>query len=72
MTLEQIIANERENRHEEGSYGIKACKESIAFQVEFFHRSLYDLLGEYVKRANDDGFFNKTMVLACWEMINEG
>ena len=70
-TLEEIIAREMEVRHEGGSFGIKACKESIEMSVKYDKKSLYELLGEYVERANTDVFFNKAMVLACWELINE-
>ena len=70
-TLEEIIAREKETRTESGSFGIDACKESIKDSVELFHKSLYELLGEYYERANTDTFFNKAMVLACWELINE-
>lgn len=70
MTLEQIIEREQSKRTEGGSFGITACKESIQFYLE--HGStLEQLLDEYVKRANEDVFFNKAMVLACWEMIEE-
>lgn len=70
-TLEEIIAREKEIRSEGGTFGIEACKESIKSSVELFHKSLYELLGEYYERANTDAFFNKAMVLACWELINE-
>ena len=71
MTLEQIIKSEKKNRREEGMFGIKACKESIEWDVKYSKKSLYMLLEEYVTRANEDVFFNKGMVLACWELINE-
>ena len=70
-TLEQIIEEEKKHRHEEGQFGIKACKESIKFSIDVMGQNLYGLLGEFVERANSDIFFNKAMVLACWEMINE-
>lgn len=70
-TLEEIIAREKEIRVEGGTFGIAACKESIEFSVEYLHKSLFELLNEYYERANTDAFFNKAMVLACWEMINE-
>lgn len=70
MTLEQIIAREKERRVEGGQFGIDACKESIKWYEEH-GQSLYAQLEGYVKRANEDFFFNKTMVLACWELINE-
>lgn len=70
-TLEQIIESEKKHRHEEGQFGIKACKESIQFKIDYFGKNLYTLLGELVERANTENGFNETMVLACWEMINE-
>lgn len=71
MTLQEIITKEQANRHEGGEFGINACKEAIEFDVKFNHMSLYQCLEKYVKRANEDIFFNKEMVLACWELINE-
>lgn len=82
-TLEQILEREQKNRHEGGDFGIAACKESILDHVEtnkamnrraganVYTTSLYVLLEGYVKRANEDVFFNRAMVLACWELINE-
>ena len=72
MTLKQIIEKEEANRTEKGAFGVKACKEHIEeIEIALFHKNLYELLEEYVKRANEDIFFNRAMVLACWEMINE-
>lgn len=70
MTLEMIIDKERECRISGGQFGIEACKESIRWYLEH-GKTLYQLLEEYVKRANEDVFFNRQMVLACWELINE-
>ena len=82
-TLEQILAKEKEHRHEDGMFGIKACKEHIHWEVTFrtkreiVHRELngytilFDLLGEYLERAQNDKLFNRAMILACWELINE-
>jgi hypothetical protein len=71
VTLETILRIEKEHRQEDGEFGIKACKESIEFTVRYFKKSLYQLLEEYVLRANESAFFNRRMVLACWELINE-
>ncbi len=70
-TLEQIIAEEKEHRFEGGQFGINACKESIKGRLSWDNKSLFEMLEEYVKRANEDAFFNRAMVLACWELINE-
>ena len=69
-TLEEIIKYEKEHRHEDGMFGIKACKESVIFTRDFLKKSLYQQLEEYVKRANEEPLFNDAMVLACWELIN--
>ena len=63
-TLEQIIENEKAHRSEGGQFGIEACKESVKFYLDTCRLSLYQQLEEYVKRANEDLFFNKAMVLA--------
>lgn len=75
-TLEQIIKIEMKHRHENGDFGINACKQSIRDTQEFERKynnkelSLYVLLEDFVERANTNVFFNKAMVLACWELIN--
>ena len=71
VTLDQIISEETKYRTEGGQFGIQACKESIMFDVEYSGKKLYELLEKYVERANRDAFFNRSMVLACWELINE-
>ena len=75
-TLEQILEYEKAHRHEDGDFGITECKRSIKWQIEFEKKynkvelSLYTLLERYVRRANEDKFFNDAMILACWELIN--
>lgn len=70
MTLQQILDKENAKRTEKGMFGIKACKESIEFHKTHCNKSYYAQLEEYVERANKDPFFNRAMVLACWELIN--
>ena len=72
--LEQILAYEKEHRCENGPFGIKACKESIQHDLAFdrehgIKSSLFTYLERYYYRAQDT-FFNKAMILACWELIN--
>ena len=81
-TLEQILAKEKERRSENGMFGIKACKDHIKWEVGFRTKReiknrelngytiLFDLLGEYLERTQNDVFFNDAMILACWELIN--
>ena len=75
LTLEQLIEIGK-TAPRNGNFGITSCKEEIKFFIEMCkrhgkERNLYELLGIYVERANNDVFFNATMVYACWELINE-
>lgn len=75
LTLEQLIEIGR-NAPRNGDFGITSCKKSIKDFIEMCkghgnEKSLYELLGVYVERANTDAFFNAIMVYACWELINE-
>ena len=69
-TLEEILQDEKAKAHYQGEYGLDACKQSILDHMEYQHKSLFQLLEEYLTRANKDIFFNNAMVLACWELIN--
>ena len=69
-TLEQILNKEKECRVARGPFGIDACKEMVRY-YEKNGRSLYQQLEEDVLRANQDVFFNRAMILATWELINE-
>lgn len=70
-TLEEIIKAEQENRHEGGAFGVDACKRSIRFSKEELGEPYAEQLEKFVQRANEDVFFNKAMVLACYELIQE-
>lgn len=66
--LFEIIEKERRNRHEGGLFGVAACKSSILSEVSR-GEDLLNLLDTYVSRSVKDPFFNRAMVLACWELI---
>ena len=74
MTLEQLLEVGK-RAPLDGKSGLIACREEIKFFIDMCKRqgiekSLYELLGVYVERANTDAFFNATMVYACWQLIN--
>lgn len=52
-------------------FGIKACKESVVFLVERLEENPILLLGEFTLRAKQDPFFNKKMIDALMEYIEE-
>lgn len=83
ITLQEILEKENKTRKEDGKFGIKDCKQSIVdyintnkyynnlYDTDKFETDLNNLLDYYVKLANHDTYFNQTMVLACYELINE-
>lgn len=46
----------------EEQFGIETCYESVKFDVEKLNRNVFELLGKYTIRAEQDNFFNKTMI----------
>lgn len=76
-TLEEMIKIQKRLKREQGKsylvgeYGLIACKESIKSTLAYRSgATLFTLLEEYLKRANEEWMFNNRMVLACWELIN--
>lgn len=80
-TLEQIL-QETKKAGNGGMFGLDACKESIKGEIEIKRlygqnadktdvQLLFELLGKYTERAQKDILFNKNMVQACWQLINE-
>jgi len=81
-TLEEILETEKARRHEDGIFGITACKQAIQetlttnkrlntlYKTTTYETSLFQLLETYITRANNDPCFNDAMILACWELIN--
>ena len=67
----------------DGTYGINACKESIKqtirlnkkFNAHYSNKNcpenLDEILNHFIKRANQDIFFNDNMIRACYELIKE-
>ena len=43
----------------EEQFGIETCYESVKFDVEKLNRNVFELLGKYTVRAEQDNFFNK-------------
>ena len=70
-TLESIINEEYKRRIEKEEFDISEYKKVVLDEVEFDNKSLYQLLEEYVKLSNEDPFFDRARVLACWELINK-
>ena len=52
-------------------FSLKACLESVEFSVEFLHENPFEMLGRYMIRAEQDIFFNKTMIEAVKVYIKE-
>lgn len=52
-------------------FSLKACMESVEFDVEFLHKNPFEELGRAIIRAEQDIFFNKTMIEAWKKYIEE-
>ena len=56
---------------ERNPFGLVACMRSVEFDVETLNRNPFDMLAEYEQRAKEDVFFNKTMIEAVRQYIEE-
>lgn len=56
---------------EYGDFSIDACMKSVKFDVEFLHMNPFEELGRAIVRAEQDAFFNKTMIEAWKRYIKE-
>ena len=52
-------------------FGLEACMESVKFDIEFLHSNPFEMLGRWMVRAEQDIFFNKTMIKALKQYIAE-
>lgn len=52
-------------------FSLKACLESVEFEVEFLNVNPFEALGRAIIRAEQDVFFNKTMIEAYKTYIRE-
>lgn len=55
----------------EYDFSLKACYNSVAFEVEELHQNVFEEYGRALIRAKQDPFFNKTMIQAYEKYINE-
>lgn len=55
----------------EYDFSLKACYESVEFDVEFLKKNVFEELGRAIIRAEQDTFFNRTMIEAYKKYIKE-
>lgn len=55
----------------EYDFSLKACYESVVFEVEELHNNVFEELGRAIVRAEQDICFNKTMIDAYKKYIKE-
>lgn len=55
----------------EYDFSLAACLESVEFSVEILHENPFEQLGRAVIRADQDMFFNKTMIEAWKQYIKD-
>lgn len=52
-------------------FSLDACMKSVKFDVEFLHMNPFEELGRAIIRAEQDVFFNKTMIEAWKKYIDD-
>ena len=67
--LDEIRVKSRNGKLQEGTFGIKACKESIKWVEIYCKESLGKQYVELVRKALIDPFFNLNMIVACEELL---
>ena len=70
-TLEEIIRDESTKARCLNGYKLDAFKSTVLDHMQHYHKTLPQLLEEYVARANKDIFFERGMVYACWQLIQD-
>lgn len=60
-----------ENKDYQKMFGMEACMESVKFEVETLGYNPFEMLGRYQVRAEQDKYFNKTMIEATMRYIRE-
>lgn len=55
----------------EYDFSLNACMESVKFSVEELHANPFEELGRAIIRAEQDVFFNKTMIEAWKKYITD-
>lgn len=55
----------------EYDFSLTACLESVEFSVEILHENPFEQLGRAIIRADQDMFFNKTMIEAWKQYIKD-
>ena len=67
--IEKEIYTEKEI--ERNPFGVVACMESVKSHIETLHEDPLKLLADFRKRAEEDVFFNKTMIDALEKYMEE-
>ena len=55
----------------EEQYGFKACYDTVVIEIERYKQDPLKLLGKYILRADQDTWFNKTMIDALKQYIKD-
>ena len=66
-----IFPAEAERRNKMADFSLDACYRSVVFSVEELKENPFELLGRYIIRADQDRWFNKTMIDAVKKYIED-
>jgi len=67
--FETEIVEEKEI--ERNPFGMVACMKSVEFNIETLHNDPVEMMKDYKNRAETDAFFNKTMITALEQYMEE-
>lgn len=65
----KLIKKQTEENNMEYDFSLKACYESVVFEIEELHMNVFECYGRALIRAKQDIFFNKTMIKAYEKYI---
>lgn len=69
--LKEIRKGRKTGKYENGLFGIKACKESIKWDIENQNKTIQQIYAELISRALTEIGFNTNMIIACEEMMEK-
>lgn len=69
--LKEIRKGVSKGKYQNGLFGIKACKMSIQWDMEYYKKPIQTIYAELVARALNELGFNTNMIVACELIMNE-
>lgn len=55
----------------DNDFSIEACRKAIEFEIRYLKGNPIEMLGRYHLRAKQDHLFNRNMILAMYEWLDD-